>query len=228
MLKLVNCISKLKKHPFLREIYFILIRLLKSNNISRKMGERNKIIKKKALLLSCKILFKGSDNVITIAHNARIENYCIKIYGNNNKILIGENCQMKGGEFWIEDDGNEIIIGARTTIQANTQLAAIEGCKIVIGEDCMFSSSIVIRTGDSHSIVDANSQRINKSADVHIGAHCWVGHRAMIMKGTSIPFNTIIGLGAIVNKQFEQENTIIAGIPARVIKENVNWMRERL
>jgi serine acetyltransferase len=48
------------------------------------------------------------------------------------------------------------------------------------------------------------------------------------MKGTSIPCNTIIGAGAIVNKQFEHENTVIAGIPARVIKENVDWLRERI
>lgn len=186
------------------------------------------IIKQNALLLNSDIVFWGHSNVISLSPNARIENYSIKIYGNNNKISIGENCQMKDGEFWIEDDNNEIIIGAHTTIQANTQLATIEGCKIVVVEDCMFSSDIVIRTGDSHSIVDADNKRINKSADINIGNHCWVGNRAMIMKGTKIPSNTIIGAGAIVSKQFEQENTVIAGIPARIIKENVNWMRERI
>jgi acetyltransferase-like isoleucine patch superfamily enzyme len=166
--------------------------------------------------------------LISISPNARVENYSVKIYGNNNKIMIGENCQMKDGELWMEDDNNEIIIGAHTTIQQNTQLAAIEGCKIVIGEDCMFSSDIVVRTGDSHSIIDADNKRINNSADVQIGNHCWVGFWAMIMKGTVIPHNTLIGAGAIVIKHFDQENTIITGVPARVIKENVNWMRARI
>ena len=178
--------------------------------------------------MNSNIVFRGHGNVISIAQNAKIENYSIKIFGNNNNISIGENCQMKEGEFWIEDDNNELIIGARTTIQANTQLAVIEGCKIIIGEDCMFSSDIVVRTGVSHSIIDADNKRINKSADVHIGAHCWIGHRVMIMKGAAIPNNTIIGAGAIVNKQFELENTVIAGIPARVIKEHVDWLRERI
>lgn len=135
---------------------------------------------------------------------------------------------MKGGEFWIEDDNNELIIGANTTIQANTHLACIEGYKIVIGEDCMFSSEIVVRTGDSHSIMNTKNQRINTSADVHIGDHCWIGHRVMIMKGVTIPKNSIVGAGSLVNKKFEKENTVLAGIPAQLVKENVNWIRERI
>lgn len=166
--------------------------------------------------------------MISIAPHARIENYSIKIFGNNNKIILGEHCQMKDGEFWIEDDNNEIIIGSETTIECKTQLACIEGCKIIIGKDCMFSSEIVVRTGDSHSIVNFDKIRINKSADVKIGDHCWIGHRVMLMKGCEIPPTTIIGAGAIVNKKFEHQNTIIAGIPARVVKRNVNWLRERI
>lgn len=166
--------------------------------------------------------------MIFIAPNSRIENYSIQIYGSHNKINIGEDCQMKDGEFWIEDENNEIIIGARTTIQKNNHLAAIEGSKIIIEEDCMFSSDIVVRTGDSHTILNADGKRINKSSNVHIGAHSWIGHRAMIMKGAIISRNTIIGAGAIVNKQFELENTAIAGIPAQIVKENVSWMRERI
>lgn len=192
------------------------------------LRRRNNIIIQNGLLLRSKIIFKGRGNVIFIGPNSRIENYSIKIYGNYNKINVGEYCQMKNGEFWVEDDKNEMIIGARTTIQPNTQLAAIEGCKISIGEDYMFSSDIIIRTGDSHTILNTDKKRINISRDVQIGTHCWIGHRSMINKGVTIPNNTIIGAGAIVVKQFVLENTVIAGIPARVVKENVSWMRERI
>ncbi|NLU30581.1 MAG: acyltransferase [Bacteroidales bacterium] len=218
--------NRLKKHPVLHSGYLMILRLLKYNKIIG--GGSNKIIKQNALLLKSNIKFRGHGNIVCIESGAKVENYSIKIYGSNNKISIGEKCYMKQGELWMEDDNNELIIGSRTTIQENTQLAAIEGCKIIIGDDCMFSSDIVVRTGDSHSIVDAEGKRINKSEDVHIGDHCWLGHRAMIMKGAVIQQNSIIGAGAIVNKQFEQENSVIAGIPARVIKENVNWRRERI
>lgn len=224
MKKLSQIKSYLKKLSMAKSVYLALFKLFNRNKITG----RGKIIKQNALLLNSNIVFRGNGNVILLAPTSRIENYSIKIYGNNNKISIGKNCLMKDGEFWIEDDNNEINVGAYTTIQGNTQLAAIEGCKIDIGEDCMFSSDIVVRTGDSHSIVNSENKRINKSEDVHIGNHCWVGHRAMIFKGTKINNNSIIGASAIVNKVFDQENTIIAGIPARVIKENVNWLRKRI
>jgi len=128
----------------------------------------------------------------------------------------------------MEDNGNIIEIGAGTTIEPNTQISSIEGCSIIIGEDCMFSSNIAITSGDSHSIIDMEGKRINFSKDIFIGDHVWVGNRVMIMKDTNIPSHTIIGAGSLVNKKFEFQYTALAGIPAKVIKENVDWKRERI
>jgi serine acetyltransferase len=35
--------------------------------------------------------------------------------------------------------------------------------------------------------------------------------------------NVIVGLGSIVSNQFDIENCLVAGCPARVVKENLNW-----
>ena len=45
------------------------------------------------------------------------------------------------------------------------------------------------------------------------------------MKNTKISNNSIVGAGTIINKKFEDENVIIAGVPAKIIKKNVNWNR---
>lgn len=44
-----------------------------------------------------------------------------------------------------------------------------------------------------------------------------------ILKGTIIPSNTIVGAGALLTKSYEEENTIIAGAPAQIVKRNVFW-----
>lgn len=131
-------------------------------------------------------------------------------------------------EIHIEDNNNEIIIGKNTSISGKTHLACIEGSKIIIGEDCMFSSDITFRTGDSHSIVDLNGNRINPSMDIIIGNHVWVGNRTIITKGSKVSDNSIIGTGSIVSKIFEEPNIIIAGVPAKKIKGEVSWLRERI
>lgn len=217
--------DKLKKKSIVRYCYYRIIRLIKSNKIVGRSGNTLEI---KSLLLNSKVIFRGENNLISIGESSRVENYNIKIFGDNNKIIIADNCFLHGGEFWIEDDMNEIIIGSHTTVEAKTHLACIEGTKIEIGKDCMFSGEIIVRTGDSHSITDMEGHRINKSQNVVIHDHCWIGRRAMIMKGTAMACNTIVGAGAIVGKHFEEENTILAGIPAHIIKSNIGWLRERI
>ena len=92
----------------------------------------------------------------------------------------------------------------------------------------MFSKEITFRTGDSHSIVNLEGQKINFSKDITIGNHVWVGNRVIITKGTRVCDNSVVGTGSTVSKKFEEPNIIIAGVPAKKVKENINWLRERI
>ena len=77
-------------------------------------------------------------------------------------------------------------------------------------------------------VVDMEGNRINPSKDVVIGNHVWVGNHVIITKGVYIPDNCIIGTGAVVTSVFEKTNSVIAGVPAKVTKENINWRPERI
>ena len=92
----------------------------------------------------------------------------------------------------------------------------------------MLSSDISLRTGDSHSIITTDGKRINLSKNVYIGNHVWIGMRALVMKGSKILDNSIIGAGSLVTGKFSQKNIMLAGNPAKKIKENVDWKRERI
>lgn len=48
-----------------------------------------------------------------------------------------------------------------------------------------------------------------------------------ILKDIEIPSNKVIGVNFLINKSFNNENIIVVGQPAKIIKENVNWLRER-
>ena len=113
-------------------------------------------------------------------------------------------------------------------ICGNTRLSCIEGRKITIGERCMFSDCIEIRTGDSHSILNEQGHRINPSRDVTIGQHVWVGQGVTILKGVYIHQDSILGTKAVVVKSTTNGGVVIAGNPAKIVKENVNWDVARL
>lgn len=145
-----------------------------------------------------------------------------------NKIIIGDNVLIKGMTFWIEDSNNIIKIGDRTTSENHVQVAACEGKKIEIGADCMLSHDIYFRTTDSHSIVDNNGKRINPADNIKIGNHVWIGMQCLIFKGVEIPDDCIIGARSIVTKHKFDKNSLILGINAKMIKQDINWIRKRI
>lgn len=199
--------------------FFVLIKIKGRLN--------NRIIVKGAFLHNTKITIKGKNNSIKISPENRLKNCLIYIKGDNCLINIDNHCSLKNLELWIEDNNSEIIIGNRTTIESG-HIASTEGQSIKIGNDCMFSHRIEIRNGDSHSIFDFTSkERINKAQSITIGNHVWLGADSKILKGVTISDGAIISTCAVVTKDVGS-NQIFAGVPARKIKDNINWSRFRV
>lgn len=197
-------------------------------NIYRTKGSRNNVIKSKAFLNRCKFEIKGNGNTIIIDDMCVLKNCHINISGNDNKIWLNKKVCAYDLEVHIEDNNNEVIIGERTLFSGKTHLACIEGTKISIGNDCLFSSEIVFRTGDSHSILDQTGNRINQSRNIIISNNVWVGHRVLVNKGARIAEQSVVGTGAIVTKSFTESNVVIAGVPAKIMKRNINWNKVRI
>lgn len=180
------------------------------------------------LLNRVRIHVSGINNKIIIGDYCFLKSCNFSISGNNNIIEIKDGVFLNDVTFVTENDNNRIVIGESTSIHGKTELAAIESTNITIGEDCMFSSQIYFRTGDSHSIIDDEGRRINPSESISVGNHVWIGQQVAVLKGSNIPSNSIVGYKSLVTKKHFLENTIYAGIPTREIKTNVNWLRERI
>ncbi len=80
-----------------------------------------------------------------------------------------------------------------------------------LGGESYIASGAIIFTHDF-------SRSIHK--DTHIGKRCFIGANAIIMCGVTIGDEVIVGSGAIVTKDVPS-NCIVAGNPARIIKEGI-------
>ena len=95
---------------------------------------------------------------------------------------------------------------------------------ISIGNNCMCASEIYLRADDGHSIIDLTTNKpTNFSSDIIIGNNVWLGFRSTILKGSKVNDGSVVGFGSIVNKKFEEKNILIAGVPAKKVKENISW-----
>lgn len=230
-MRVPNLITKIvHKHPSLKnQLKALYCRIIPKIYKKHIQGKNNKIVMKYCAISNVTFDIIGSNNMILIEDNVILSNLTILIRGCNNLISIQNNVRISGGSLWQEDSFTEIIIGKNSTIES-AHLAATENMsKITIGEDCMFAYDIEIRTGDSHSIINyETNKRINYAKNILIGNHVWIAAHCIILKGVNIHNNSVIATGSIVTKSILDENVIIGGNPAQVIKKNITWKRERI
>lgn len=91
--------------------------------------------------------------------------------------------------------------------------------KIEIGENVAISHDVTIMDSDAH---EGLWEGYEKTKPIKIGNHVWIGTRVTILKGVTIGDNAIIAAGSVVTKDVPN-NTVVAGVPAKVIKININW-----
>lgn len=207
-------------------VYFLI-----SANVIRKKGKQNLIEWKGNYLKNCNIKIFGNNNRIIIEPYGinRLTNSKLYISGNNNIIKIGYKNIMVSADLYIEDDNNEISFGEKNSILGFTHVACIEGKSVKFGDGCLFSTDVIFRVGDSHSILDSiTGERINPSKSINIGDRVWFGNNTKILKGVSLNNDSIVATGAIVTNSFNDSNIIVAGNPAKVIKTNIKWKHQRV
>lgn len=121
---------------------------------------------------------------------------------------------------------SELVFGEKFSCNNGCRFSSIAG--IEFGNDCLLGGNIVIRDSDGHSVYEIDSEGIERNVHenkkpVKIGNHVWIASECHILKGTRIPDDTVVAYGSLCTKAFDGEKQIIAGVPAKIIKSNINW-----
>ncbi len=190
------------------------IKPVSDNGVSNKISIASK-------LRNSKITIIGNNNQIYIGKNCIINDCSISITGDNNVLVIDDTARLLGGATMHLDGNATIHIGKNAGVRKVDFLA--RDAKIEVGELCMFSYNIIVRTHDSHKVIDRESGTVvNTPKDVNLGRHVWIGQNATILKGVNIGDDSVIALGSIVTKSCPS-NCIMAGTPAKIVKTGVTW-----
>ncbi len=190
------------------------------------VGANNSILNLGGHLKNCKIVIVGTQNELILSEDTNIENCTIYFTGSNNKIFVGKQSKIQNSILACIENENVIQIGDSLTASDKMEIYAIEGKKITIGSDCLFSYGIEIRNSDSHSLFDQNGDRINEAKDVVIGDHVWICQHCLILKGAEIGSGSCVAAKAVVTGKTFDQNTLIGGFPARVLREGITWRDE--
>lgn len=212
MIKIPACISLLKtlKCRFLFVLNNTSLRNLFGVLVYRKVliecGSNSKIILNSGRLevgkhWTNKAVFPS---ILKLRTNSKIiVNGSFAIY-DNSTIYVNDNATLELGSGYINSRAN---------------ISCFE--KISIGENVVISEGVSIRDSDNHQF--ANSNHV-KTQPVRIGNNVWIGINVTILKGVTIGDGSVIAAGAVVTNDVLPKS-LVGGIPAKVLKTSVEWLR---
>ena len=219
-------INFLYNRKFLSWLLPVFNRFIGKNRICAKKG--NTICIANAFPYKTHISFGGHKGNTVQLGRSDLHNADIRFKGQGNTLIIGDDCYLNGLKLIFEGNNNSIEIGNGVFILDDTRIYVVDGSSVTIGDGCMFSDHIEIRTTDNHSIYDRTTGiRINHEKNIVLGKFVWLGMHTIVLKGTHLAEGTIVGAGSLVSGRHDISHSVIAGNPAKLLRQNVVWTMER-
>ncbi len=171
--------------------------------------------------LSGRIVFTGQGARVAIGPGCVDAGMRLEI-GGGARVAIGARNHL-GALFVHACPGAQVDLGDDIGINGLVRLLLHEPGRIAIGSGSLIAAEVDISVSDMHPVFDvATGARINAAGDVTIGARVWIGARSLVLKGTDIGHDTVIGAASVVTGAIPSHCTA-AGNPARVLRRGTRW-----
>ena len=140
---------------------------------------------------------------------------------------------MKGAEIikdWFGSTGQNLYINPRLVVDygvnihlgenfySNWNLTMLDVCPIRIGDNAMIGPNCQFLTPLHPLDPQERNSGVEYGKPITIGDNFWAGGGVIVLPGVTLGNNVVAGSGAVITKSFG-DNVVLAGNPARVIKE---------
>ena len=167
-----------------------------------------------------KLKIKGNPKDIVIGNNVSVFGDIDIRNRENGRIIIEDGVSIDSDCRFISANNAVLRIGKGTRI--GPYCFIVSGVDISIGEDCLIAGMVHIQSSDHgyrKGELIKNQKRVH--GQIVVGNDVWIAGDVTITKGVVIGDGCIIGAKALVRNGHYDRNTVLAGIPAKKIKERL-------
>ncbi len=171
-------------------------------------------------------MFPVHNVVIAIGSEMRLFRSLL-IGGDDATVFIDQDVKLTAGEMYCGAQSTVVLHGPVTATRCAI-IDARNGGSIVAGPDQLWAANVYVATDDMHRLEDRTTgARINPfGAHIRIGSHVWLGRDAVITGHCDVGDGVVVGHLSLVRGQKIADHAAVAGVPARVVRENVGWTED--
>jgi len=137
----------------------------------------------------------------------------------NARLTVHGNAEIFHGTLVLVSDNAHLEMGHNSYINFNSTVICYD--HIIIGSDCAISWNTNMLDGNAHELVVGEVARA-RTRPVVIGDKVWIGTGAIILSGVTVGDGAVVAAGSVVTADVPGQ-TVVAGNPARVVREQVTW-----
>ena len=116
--------------------------------------------------------------------------------------------------FWC-DYGYNITVGKNFFANHNTVI--LDGAHVTFGDNVFIAPNCGFYTAGHPIDAERRNAGLEYAYPITVGDNVWIGAGVQVMPGVTIGNNVVVAAGAVINKDVP-DNTLVGGVPARVIK----------
>lgn len=136
------------------------------------------------------------------------------------KLKIGRTLKMHNGAKLRVRSGGSLEIGDRFGMSNGCVVTAYD--HVVIGDDVMLGPNVLIYDQDhDYSVPGGVAARKYKTAPVHIGNNVWIGANCIILRGTILGDNCVVGAGALIKGEYPSNSVIVQKRETQILQRSL-------
>ncbi|MCU6760818.1 putative lipopolysaccharide biosynthesis O-acetyl transferase WbbJ [uncultured Roseburia sp.] len=139
---------------------------------------------------------------------------------------IFEGVEIRTGPGCFEQN---LIVKNNNYFEKNFEIAlTTDFSSLLIGANCYFKRNVEIWVGDGHAIINkTNMHALNCNEwNLEISDKVLIEHNVVLLKKAKIGGGSVVKSNSVITKDFSNSSEVmLEGVPAKIVKENIVWMR---